>query len=40
MSQKRRSFTDAFKTEAVRLVTVDGHPVSQVAKDLGMALST
>jgi transposase len=34
MAGKRRAFTDAFKAEAVRLVTVDGHPVSQVAKEL------
>ena len=36
MAGKRRAFTDAFKAEAVRLVTVAGHPVSQVAKDLGI----
>jgi transposase len=36
MAGKRRAFTDEFKAEAVRLVTVDGHPVSQVAKDLGI----
>jgi transposase-like protein len=34
MAGTRRAFTDAFKAEAVRLVTVDGHPVSQVAKEL------
>src|SRR3954454_15142517 len=36
MAGKRRAFTNEFKAEAVRLVTVDGHPVSQVAKDLGI----
>jgi len=36
MAGKRRAFTDEFKAEAVRLVTVDGHPVSQVAKDSGI----
>jgi transposase len=36
MAVNRRIFTDEFKAEAVRLVTVEGHPVSQVAKDLGL----
>src|SRR3954465_2970718 len=36
MAGKRRAFTNEFKAEAVRLVTVDGHPGSQVAKDLGI----
>ena len=36
MASSRRAFTDEFKAEAVRLVTVEGHPVSQVAKDLGL----
>src|SRR5690349_1259 len=36
MAGKRRAFTNEFKAEAVRVVTVDGHPVSQVAKDLGI----
>jgi transposase len=36
MASSRRAFTDEFKAEAVRLVTVEDHPVSQVAKDLGI----
>jgi transposase len=32
----RRAFTDEFKAEAVRLVTVEGHSARQVAKDLGI----
>ena len=34
MAVNRRIFTDEFKTEAVRLVTVEGHPARQVARDL------
>ena len=38
MSTKtRRSSTDAFKEEAVRLVRESGQPVAQVARDLGTA---
>ena len=38
MSTKtRRSYTEAFKEEAVRLVRDSGHPVAQVARDLGVA---
>jgi len=38
MSTKtRRSYTDTFKEEAVRLVRESGHPVTQVARDLGIA---
>jgi len=38
MSRKiRRSYTEAFKEEAVRLVRESGHPVAQVARDLGIA---
>jgi transposase len=32
----RRAFTDEFKAEAVRLVTVEGHSARQVARDLGI----
>ncbi len=32
----RRQFSREFKLEAVRLVTVEGHSVSQVARDLGI----
>ena len=38
MSTKtRRSYTEAFKAEAVRLVRESGHPVVQVGRDLGIA---
>jgi transposase len=38
MSTKtRRSYTEAFKDEAVRLVRESGHPIAQVARDLGIA---
>lgn len=38
MSTKiRRSYTETFKEEAVRLVRGSGHPVAQVARDLGIA---
>jgi len=33
----RRSYTETFKEEAVRLVRESGHPVAQVARDLGIA---
>ncbi len=33
----RRSYPEAFKEEAVRLVRESGHPVAQVARDLGIA---
>ena len=33
----RRQFTDAFKTEAVRLTRESGRPVAQVARELGIA---
>jgi transposase len=36
MANNRRAFTDEFKAEAVRLVTVEGHSARQVAKDLGI----
>ena len=32
----RRRFSREFKLEAVRLVTTEGHSVSQVARDLGV----
>ena len=38
MSTKtRRSYTEAFKEEAVRVVQESGHSVAQVARDLGIA---
>ena len=33
MASIRRAFTDEFKAEAVRLVTVEGHSARQVARD-------
>ncbi len=36
MAGNRRVFTDEFKAEAVRLVTVEGHAARQVARDLGI----
>ena len=36
MASIRRAFTDEFKAEAVRLVTIEGHPARQVARDLGI----
>ncbi len=32
----RRQFTDAFKSEAVRLIRESGRPVAQVARELGI----
>ena len=32
----RRRYTDAFKTEAVRLVSESGRPVAQIARELGI----
>lgn len=34
---KKRSFSDAFKTEAVRRVVADGKKPSAVAKEMGIA---
>ena len=36
MGRPRRAFTRKFKQEAVKLVTVAGHPTAQVARDLGL----
>jgi transposase len=36
MTRTRRTFTDEFKREAVRLVEQPGGAVSQVARDLGL----
>jgi transposase len=36
MASIRRAFTDEFKAKAVRLVTIEGHPARQVARDLGI----
>jgi transposase len=37
ITKTRRSYTEAFKEEAVRLVRESRHPVTQVARDLGIA---
>ena len=37
MTRTRRSYTEAFKEEAVRLVRESEQPVAQVARDLGIA---
>lgn len=34
--RKRRSYTDEFKCDAVRLVTEQGYPVSEAARNLGV----
>jgi transposase len=36
-AQKRRKYTEEFKTEAVRLVRESDKPVAQVARELGIA---
>jgi transposase len=36
MATDRRSYTEAFKREAVRLMETSGKPVAQVARDLGV----
>lgn len=36
MSTDRRSYTEAFKREAVRLMETSGKPIAQLARDLGV----
>lgn len=36
MSEKRRNYDDEFKRAAIRLVTVNGHGVSETARNLGI----
>jgi transposase len=36
MAEKRRNYGDAFKREAVRLVTEHGYSVSETARNLGI----
>jgi transposase len=38
--RERRTFTEAFKREAVRLTETSGRTAAQVADDLGLGLST
>jgi transposase len=41
MTQRtRRSFTEDFRREAVRLTQTSGRTISQVAEDIGIGLST
>ena len=37
MTLDRKSYTEAFKREAVRLVEASGKPVAQIARELGVA---
>src|SRR3979409_1961693 len=39
MSTTRRQFTDEFKREAVGLLASSGRPLSQIARELGIAAS-
>ena len=39
MSTTRRQFTDEFKGEAVGLLSSSGRPLSQIARELGIAAS-
>ncbi len=39
MSTTRRKFTDEFKREAVGLLASSGRPLSQIARELGIAAS-
>ena len=36
MGEKRRNYDDEFKRAAIRLVTVNGHGVSETARNLGI----
>ena len=38
-AQQKKSYTEEFKREAVRLVTEGGHTEAQVARDLGVCRS-
>ncbi len=38
--RERRDFTDEFRQETVRLLETSGRTIAQVAKDLGLGLST
>jgi transposase len=39
MAQARRQFTDDFKREAVALLVSSGRPLTQIARELGIAAS-
>ena len=36
MAKERKSYTEEFKREAVRLMESSGRPVAQLARDLGI----
>jgi transposase len=36
MGSARQKYTDAFKSEAVGLVTSSGRPIAEIARDLGV----
>jgi len=36
MGKARQKYTDAFKAEAVGLVTTSGRPIAEIARDLGV----
>jgi transposase len=38
--RERRDFTEEFRKETVRLLDTSGRTIAQVAKDLGLGLST
>jgi len=40
VKRERRTFTEEFKQEAVRLTETSGRTISQVSDDLGIGLST
>ena len=40
VERERRTFTEEFKQEAVRLAGTSGRTIAQVADDLGIGLST
>lgn len=40
MKKERRTFTKEFKVEAVRLTNESGKTIGQIARDLGIAITT
>lgn len=36
MATERKSYTEEFKREAVRLMETSGKPIAQIARDLGV----
>jgi len=39
MGKKRSQYTKEYKVEAVRLIVEEGRPISEVARELGVAQS-